>query len=171
MTMKDFIEQEKQRLQVALLWFNSRGSRMTVSERGSGVFLDTLVDSFTVTRIAPHFDAAGNHLRTDFWLLWKALGYDEGFQYAHTIKVINVQVDDNLTAGHEGKETTAWLIVDLTDDLGRIHHIEVIEPVSEPELAADWQRWIAYRQKNAERFLRIDDQLQAEHLRIAEDWS
>jgi hypothetical protein len=31
--------------------------------------------------------------------------------------------------------------------------------------------WIAYRQKNTERFRRIDDQLLAEHLRIAEDWS
>ena len=78
MTMKDFIEQEKRRLQESLHWFNSRGSRMTVRESGD-LFLDTLVDSFTVTRIAPHFDAAGNHLRTDFWLLWKALGYDERF--------------------------------------------------------------------------------------------
>ena len=30
MTMKDFIEQEKRRLQESLHWFNSRGSRMTV---------------------------------------------------------------------------------------------------------------------------------------------
>ena len=42
---------------------------------------------------------------------------------------------------------------------------------AEPALAAYWQRWIAYRQKNAERFHRIDAQLLAEHLRIAEDWS
>lgn len=85
MTIKDFIEQEKRRLQEALHWFNNRGSRMTVRESGD-LFLDALVDSFTVTRIAPHFDTAGNHLRTDFWLLWKAVGYDEGFQHAHTIK-------------------------------------------------------------------------------------
>ena len=49
MTMKDFIEQEKRRLQESLHWFNSRGSRMTVRESGD-LFLDTLVDSFTVTR-------------------------------------------------------------------------------------------------------------------------
>jgi hypothetical protein len=143
---------------------------MTVRESGD-LFLDALVDSFTVTRIAPHFDTAGNHLHTDFWLLWKALGYDEGFQHAHTIKVVDVRVEDTLMAEHDGKEAEGWLIVELTDDLGRIHHVEMIEPVSEPELAADWQRWIAYRQKSAERFRRIDAQLLAEHLRIAEDWS
>ena len=170
MTMKDFIEQEKRRLQEALHWFNNRGSRMTVRESGD-LFLDVLVDSFTVTRIAPHFDTAGNHLRTDFWLLWKALGYDEGFQHAHTVKVVDIRIDDTLTVEHDGKEVEGWLIVDLTDDMGRIHHVEMIEPVSEPELAADWQRWIAYRQKNAERFHRIDAQLLVEHLRIAEDWS
>ena len=111
MTMKDFIEQEKRRLQEALHWFNNRGSRMTVRENGV-LFLDILVDSFTVTRIAPHFDTAGNHLRTDFWLLWKALGYDEGFQHAHTIKVVDVLVEDTLTAEHDGKEIEAWLIVE-----------------------------------------------------------
>ena len=169
MTMKNFIEQEKRRLQDALHWFNSRGSRMTVSE-SEGVFLDTLVDSFTVTRIAPHFDAAGNHLRTDFWLMWKALGYDEGFQHAHTIKVIDVRVDDTLTSERDGKDVEAWLIADLTDDQGRIHHIEMIEPGVEPELAADWQRWTAYRRDHREMFQRIDDQLLAEHLMIAEDW-
>ena len=169
MTMKNFIEQEKQRLQEALHWFNNRGSRMTVRESGD-LFLDTLVDSFTVTRIAPHFDTAGNHLRTDFWLLWKALGYDEGFQHAHTIKVVDVRVEDTLMAEHDGKEAEGWLIVELTDDLGRIHHVEMMEPVSGPELAADWQRWTAYRRKNAERFHRIDTQLLAEHLPIAEDW-
>lgn len=66
MTMKDFIEQEKRRLQEALHWFNNRGSRMTVRESGD-LFLDTLVDSFTVTRIAPHFDAAA------IKLLWLAI--------------------------------------------------------------------------------------------------
>ena len=85
--------------------------------------------------------------------------------------MVDVLVEDTLTAEHDGKEIEAWLIVDMTDDLGRVHHVEMIEPVSEPELAADWQKWIAYRQKNTERFRRIDDQLLAEHLRIAEDWS
>jgi hypothetical protein len=101
----------------------------------------------------------------------EGLGYDEGFQHAHTVKVVDIRIEDTLTAEHDGKEVEGWLIVELTDDLGRIHHVEMIEPVSEPELAADWQRWIAYRQKSAERFHRIDAQLLAEHLRIAEDWS
>jgi len=156
MTMKDFIEQEKRRLQESLHWFNSRGSRMTVRESGD-LFLDTLVDSFTVTRIAPHFDAAGNHLRTDFWLLWKALGYDEGFQHAHTIKVVSWSQDDTY-------------LLDLLDDRDRRFHIELIFPDQEPNQAADWKRWRDYKAGNRDRFERIDAGLLTEHTRIAEEW-
>jgi len=38
--------------------------------------------------VAPHFDAQGEVKRVDFWLLFKAVGYDEGFQHAHTVKVV-----------------------------------------------------------------------------------
>ena len=63
-----------------------------------------------------------------------------------------------------------WLIVDLTDDLGRRFHVELIEPVIEKDYAADWRDWQAYKAKNVEMFARIDAQLHEEHLRIAEEW-
>ena len=168
--MKEFIDQERRRLQTAFLWFNQRGGRMTVRERGSGFFVDTIVDSFTVTRIAPKFDTAGNHIHTDFWLLWKALGYNEGFQHAHTVKIIEAKVDETLRGEFEGKPVEAWLIVDLIDDRDRVHHVELIEPGTEPDLAADWRNWSRYKQKNSEMFGRIDAQLLSEHLAIAEEW-
>ena len=47
-----------------------------------------MIDGYAVTPVAPYFDAGGNVTRVDFWLFFKALGYDEGFQHAHTIKVV-----------------------------------------------------------------------------------
>jgi len=160
--MQEFIEQEKARIQGMLRLFNERGSRMEFfGEDGKHVFGD-LVDSFTVTRIAPHFDAQGKHTRTDFWVLWKSIGYNNGWQYAHTSKIVKVRVEDVLE--------NCWLIVDLTDDLGRRFHVELIEPVIEKDYAADWRDWQAYKAKNVEMFARIDAQLHEEHLRIAEEW-
>lgn len=160
--MKEFIAREKERLQGLLRLFNERGSRMEVyGEDGKRILAD-LVDSFTVTRLAPHFDAQGKHTGSDFWLLWKSVGYDNGWQYAHTVKIVKVQVRDTLE--------DCWLIVDLTDDMGRRFHIELIDPVIEKDYAADWKQWQAYKTENATMFARIDVDLLREHLRIAEEW-
>lgn len=160
--MKEFIEQERQRLQGLLRLFNERGSRMGVYGEDGKRILGDLVDSFTVTRLAPHFDAQGNHTGADFWLLWKSVGYDNGWQYAHTVKIVQVRVRDTLE--------DCWLIVDLTDDQGRRFHVELIEPVIEKDYAADWRDWQDYKAKNTEMFARIDAEMLEEHLRIAEEW-
>jgi len=160
--VKEFIEQERQRLQGLLRLFNERGSRMEVYGEDGKRILGDLVDSFTVTRLAPHFDAQGNHTGADFWLLWKSVGYDNGWQYAHTVKIVQVRVRDTLE--------DCWLIVDLTDDQGRRFHVELIEPVIEKDYAADWRDWQDYKAKNTEMFARIDAEMLEEHLRIAEEW-
>lgn len=160
--MKEFIAREKQRLQGLLRLFNERGSRMEVYGEDGKRILGDLVDSFTVMRLAPHFDAQGKHTGSDFWLLWKSVGYDNGWQYTHTVKIVKVQVRDTLE--------NCWLIVDLTDDMGRRLHAELIEPVIEKDYAADWKQWQAYKAENATMFMRIDADLQREHLRIAEEW-
>jgi hypothetical protein len=160
--MREFIEQEKGRLQGLLRLFNERGSRMEAyGDDGEHIFGE-LIDSFAVTRLAPHFDAQGNFTGADFWLLWKYVGYDNGWQYAHTIKVIDAKARDMLE--------DCWLIVDLADDLDRRYHVELIEPVIEKDYAADWKRWQAYKAQNAEMFARIDAELLAEHVQIAEEW-
>ena len=160
--MKAFIEDEKKRLQGLLRLFNERGSRMAVFGEDKVRLFDELVDSVVVTRIAPHFNAQGNHTHSDFWLLWKSVGYNNGWQYAHTVKIVKVQVRDTLE--------DSWLIVDLTDDQGRRLHVELIEPVIEKDYAADWKRWQDYKTENAEMFARVDADLLEEHLRIAEEW-
>jgi hypothetical protein len=79
-------------------------------------------------------------------------------------------VDDTLTAQSAGAEINAWLIVELTDDLDRIYNLEMIEPVSEPAHAKQWEAWLAFRKNNRDLFQRIDSEILAEHIKIAEDW-
>ncbi|GAB6094021.1 hypothetical protein JCM14469_02730 [Desulfatiferula olefinivorans] len=155
--MKEFIEKEKARLQALFEPFNTGGSWMTLAEKGRTPVRVGLVDGFTVTRVAPHFDAGGEVTRVDFWLLLRMLGYDEGFQHAHTIKVVSWSQDD------------AYLL-DLLDDRDRGFHIELIFPDQEPNETADWKRWRDYKAGNRDRFERIDAELLAEHTRIAEEW-
>jgi hypothetical protein len=156
--MKEFITKERVRLQAMFDRMNAEGVRITVfNEDGSRLFGD-LVDSLRVTRIAPFFDSQGAVTRTDFWLFWKCVGYDEGFQYAHTTKVVKCRVVD------------PGIEIELTDDQGRRHLLELIEPHQEAELARDWKHWQQYREENRERFAEIDRELLAEHVRIAEEW-
>jgi hypothetical protein len=116
--MQEFIAQEKARLQSLFEEFNRDGSFIVMREgRGEPLPLG-LVDSYTVTRVAPHFDAAGNTTKTDFWVMWKSVGYDNGYQYTHTIKVVEWSREDTYE-------------IDLADDLGRRYHIELIMDATE----------------------------------------
>jgi hypothetical protein len=155
--MKEFIEKEKARLQALFEPFNTGGSWMTLAEKGRGSVRVGFVDGFTVTRVAPHFDAGGEVTRVDFWLLLRMLGYDEGFQHIHTIKIVSWSQDDTY-------------LLDLLDDRDRRFHIELIFPDQEPDQAADWKRWSGYKAENRDRFERIDAELLSEHTRIAEEW-
>ena len=155
--MKKFIDKEKARLQALFEPFNEGGSWMTLLESGWEPVRMGLVDSYKVTRVAPHFDAQGEVKRVDFWLLFKAVGYDEGFQHAHTVKVVRWSQEDTY-------------LIDLTDDRGRRFHVELVFPDQEPDLASDWRRWRRHKSENRDRFERIDADLLAEHVRIAEEW-
>lgn len=168
--MKEFLQAEKARLQAQFNLLNTRGSWMEIKGDDGKVFIKTLVDSYTVTRIAPSFDPQGNLNKTDFWLLWKSAGYNNGFQYSHTIKVVKVFVDDTLDDTFQGRQIKAWIVADLTDDRQRLHHIELIEPTQDREYAQDWCEWQSFKVDNAERFARIDAEILKEHLKIAEEW-
>ena len=94
-SMKEFIASEKARLQALFDEFNRDGSLDgDAGGRRRRRCQFGLVDSYTVTRVAPHFDAAGNVTKTDFWLMFKSVGYNNGYQYAHTIKVVDWSQDD-----------------------------------------------------------------------------
>jgi hypothetical protein len=157
MNTQDFIASEKARLQSLFAQFNRDGSWMEMREAHYEPLRFGLIDSYTITRVAPHFDAQGNITKTDFWLLFKSAGYDEGFQYSHTIKVVDWSQDDTY-------------LIDLTDDRGRGYHIELIMDATEWEEVAAWKRWQLYKAENRDRFAEIDAQLLAEHTVMAEVW-
>ncbi len=155
--MKDYVIGEKARLQTLFDEFNMGGSFMVMHEGNYDPLKFGLIDSCVVTRVAPHFDAQGNVTKTDFWLLWKSVGYNNGFQHAHTIKVVDWSQDDTY-------------LIDLIDDRGRRHHVELIMDVSEPDYVVSWRKWQRYKADNRAMFEQIDTQLLEEHLSIAEGW-
>ena len=155
--MQEFIAQEKARLQALFEEFNCDGSFIVLREDRSGPLPLGLVDSYTVTRVAPHFDAAGNTTKTDFWVMWRSVGYDNGYQYTHTIKVVEWSREDTYE-------------IDLTDDRGRRYHIELIMDATEHAYVLDWRKWQRYKMENASEFEIIDAQLLEEHTKIAESW-
>lgn len=155
--MKEFIAQEKARLQALFEEFNRDGSLIVLREgRGEPLPLG-LIDSYTVTRVAPQFDASDNVTKTDFWIIWKSVGYDNGYHYTHTIKVVDWSREDTYE-------------LDLTDDLGRRYHIELIMDATEHDYVLDWRKWQSYKAENAAEFQIIDTQLLDEHTKIAETW-
>ena len=155
--MKDFIATEKARLQALFDEFNEEGSWMEMREGKDDPLEFGLIDGYIVTRVAPHFDVVGNVTKTDFWLLFKSAGYNNGWQYAHTIKVVDLSQDDTY-------------LLDLIDDLGRRYHIELLFPVQDKALVSDWKYWQGYKAENKSMFETIDAQLLEEHIRIAEEW-
>ena len=157
MSMKEFIASEKARLQALFDEFNRDGSIMVMREGRDTPLPFGLIDSYTITRVAPHFDAAGNVTKTDFWVMWKSVGYNNGYQYTHTIKVVAWGSEDSYE-------------LDLTDDRGRHYHIELIMDVTEHDYVVDWRTWQSYKAENVAEFEIIDAQLLGEHTAIAEEW-
>lgn len=167
--MKMFIEQEKRRIEKELSLMNEQGSTISMKDSDGTHLFETLAASFMVTRVEPRFDMHGNHRKTDFWLFWKEVGYQESRQAAHTIKVVDVKVDDSYAIDDPDSNTT-WLIADLTDDRGRRFHLEVIEPGAQPDKAEFWKEWTGYRSSNRKMFDEIDRDILEEHLNIAGSW-
>jgi len=155
--MRDFIANEKARLQRLFDEFNTKGSWMEMREGNDEPLGFGLIDSYMITRVAPHFDAVGSVTKTDLWLLFKSAGYNNGWQYAHTIKVVDWSQEDGY-------------LIDLMDDRGRKFHVELLFPTQDVEMVADWEDWQLYKSENKAVFEQIDADLLEEHTRIAEEW-
>lgn len=155
--MKEFIATEKEKLQALFDEFNAEGSLMVMREGHDTPLPFGLIDNFVVTRVAPHFDAAGNVTRTDFWLMFKSVGYNNGYQYTHTIKVVGWSQDDTY-------------LIDLIDDRGRRYHVELIMDATEHDCVVAWRKWQRYKSENASEFEVIDAQILEEHIRMSEEW-
>ncbi len=157
MGLKEQIEAERARLQALFDGVHAEGSYMRLEAKGDDAVDFGLIDSYQVTRVAPVFSADGEIKKIDFWLFWKSAGYDLGFQYAHTIKVVDWKQEDTFQ-------------LDLVDQNDERFHIEGLVPPEEPVYVAEWARWRTYRKSDPERFVEIDAVLLAEHLKIAEEW-
>lgn len=155
--MQEFIAEEKARVQALFDEFSRSGSLMVMREGHDTPLPFGLIDSYTVMRIAPHFDAAGKVTKTDFWLMFKSVGYDSGFEHTHTIKVVDWRQEDTFE-------------LDLTDDRERRYHIELIMDATEHDYVVAWGKWQRYKNDNRSEFDAIDAQLLEEHTKIAEEW-
>ena len=165
MDVKELIENERKWLQDILDRFLSTGCYVDVHPMKDGKDEDwqplfrATVSGLRVLRVAPKFDAAGDHTGSTFWVMWNSLGYSEGFQYTHTIIVTRIEnTDDPILDlwGGEYHHRVGTLYPDEIDE-----HKERFESLKE---------WRAYQAENAERFTRIDAQLLEEHTEIANTW-
>ena len=126
--------------------FNEGGSTMTLADNPQEKPIPLgVIDSYTVIRVQGAV----------FWVMFKCLGYDQGFQYTHTVKVM------------EWSQDNIWLL-DLTDDRGQRFHIELLFPTQDRESLAGWRRWQAYKKRVG--FERLDAELLADHIELANNW-
>ena len=139
-----------------LQMMNHNGAIMTIYQDGCKA-RQAILDSLTPLRA----DA------DDFWLLWKAAGYQDNPQLCRTIKVVDHLVNAFLEDDDLGKQ---WLTVTLQDDLSNLYLIEVIEPFCEPEAHHKWRQWQNYRQKNRKLLKDIDQELLEKHQETADYW-
>jgi hypothetical protein len=165
MDVKELIESERKWLQDQLDKFLEIGCFMAVYPLIDGrhesrePLFRTTISGMKALRVAPHFDAAGNHTGSTFWVFWNGLGYDEGFQFTHTNIVTRIETPDTYILDLWGGEYhlhLEWLMPDVTSD--------------EAARFADLQTWRAYQAANADRFARLDAQLLEEHTGIANQW-
>jgi hypothetical protein len=136
--------QERQQAQALFEPYNRDGAAVTLRADGEQYRLGPGVE-FTVLRAIE--DAAGG---VDFWLLWKALGYQDqmsGQQCCHCVRIVSVA---------EGKDE-----LHVTDQDGQEL---VLAPYPNQ---ARWREWQAYRRANAPMFAEIDANLLAEARRTA----
>lgn len=139
---------EMERLQALFAQFNKGGSTMRIEAPSYPPNrIPEVQDGYTVTRVVG--DA--------FWMMNRPVGYHHSAHFTHTIKVVSWSQPDDF-------------LLDLVDDEERVFHVERIFPDLEPDLAAHWADWLAYKRRRRKFFAVIDAQILAEHVRIAERW-
>jgi len=137
-------EQERADAQLMFDSFNRTGAAVKLLADGGEINLGPGVE-FRVLRAVE--DAAGG---VDFWLMWKALGYQEGQQFTHTVRIVSVAAGDGM------------LTVTDSDDQA----LE-LRPYTD---TAHWKQWLDYRRQNAPMFAALDAKLLVEHQQFADNW-
>ena len=121
--------------------YNRNGAAVTLLVDGEEIDLGPGVE-FRVLHATE--DNAGG---VDFWLMWKALGYQEGPQFTHTVRIVSA-------AAGEGE-------LRIADDAGQVL---VLAPYADQDR---WRAWQEYRRANAQMFARADTALLDEARRTA----
>jgi len=158
--IKDLMEQERQRLQGMIDGFLAEGSWIRIYDDGvREPFYTMAVDNMIVTRVKPIFDADGNHVHTEFWVMWNGPGYDQAERYTHTIHIKRMEMPDTF-------------IMDLHDGKSRFNFEHLFPDVSPPErvMHEELMRWRQEKAADAERFARIDANLLEIHQENARTW-
>jgi len=154
MSLQETIQAEKRRVQEALDRVCNPGATMQITfEDGDSLCFE--VDGFVVLRALPHVDAQGEVKQWRYDLLFKEVGYDQGMQYAHLISEARITRSESHCAV-------------LSDEHGNMYTANVIEPDIDPDVKAVFDRWLAQKAADRERFERIDRQLVEEYTRMAE---
>ncbi|MBV9083983.1 MAG: hypothetical protein JOZ62_14995 [Acidobacteriaceae bacterium] len=109
-------------------------------------FLD-LADSFEVVRVAPH---AGDSGGADFWVLWRAAGYENQSQ-VHLLKIVETW------KGDDGA-------LFLREENGRVTKI------ARTQNPAKWRQWTAYKKQHAEQYSQAEADTRAQAVQDANTW-
>lgn len=156
--MSDLVRIECHKLQNLFAPFNSKGAWMSVDMIDGQKPIDFgLMDSFVPIRVLPYVDKSGDVTSVVFWLLFKSAGYNNGWQYSHTKKMVSWIQDDTYE-------------LDLVDDDGWKYHIELIFPELDPGMKKLWDDWQKYKRSRAQYFKEIDRNILRDHVDIANNW-
>jgi hypothetical protein len=130
--------QELERIQTMFTVFEQDGSWI-LAEFPDGSTLDLDIGCYyKVLKILPGYDAAGNLIDTDFWLLFCLSGYEDDTHHAHVKKILEL--------------TDTEFGVDLRTADGEILHIEHICPAVDISHDERWQQFKVLVKANPQQY-------------------
>lgn len=146
---------ELSRLQAKFDEFELTGSWI-LAEFSGGDTLDLDIGCYyQVLKILPGFDAAGNLIDTDFWLLFCLSGYKDDSRHAHVKKILDL--------------TDTEFGFDLRTADGEILHIERICPAVDQPHDKRWHQYKRLVAANPQRYEELHAAYFEDALRRTED--
>jgi len=143
--------------QKALQHINRKGSILSVSLDGEKLS-SCMLDSIIVLKKSTE----------SVFLLIKEAGYNNDPHCSHTLRAVNVFIEEEIEDEHAG---TQYAIIEIEDDQGRLNTVEMIEPSLFPAEHKQWVKWNRYKNENKELFHKVDEKILKEHQEIADTWN
>lgn len=133
--------------------YNRDGARMEMTE-GPNKLDFGVIDGIQIIRSKTSYDGKSKAVDLVFWVMFREIGYQNGFQYVHSFKVMEWVADGS------GK-------IVLTDDTNRQFTIDLLRTRVEQ---MRWSQWKGYKAMNLDVFDYADEVSLEEHLGFAERW-